>query len=120
MSDHEAVLFNLNIKPTKINKPPHKVHLYKSANWDGLKQATGKMVCDYFERNPNNLDIDTNWKYFKTTFIELMSTFIPSKMTKSKPHLPYITRDIIRLQRKRAYQGQKVQKKLTLGILQKP
>ena len=32
---------------------------------------------------------------------ELMSQSIPSRMTKQKHHLPWITRSIIRLQRKR-------------------
>ena len=37
MSDHEAVLFQINMNPMKKTTPPHKVYNYKTANWESLK-----------------------------------------------------------------------------------
>ena len=37
MSDHEAILFDINMNPNRKTKPPHKVYNYRSANWESLK-----------------------------------------------------------------------------------
>ena len=49
----------------------------------------------------DNLDIDSNWNYFHQNYTKPIEQSIPSRMTKSKPHLPWITKNIIRMQRKR-------------------
>ena len=38
MSDHLAVIFEVNLKPTRSVKPPHKVYLYNKANFDDLRE----------------------------------------------------------------------------------
>ena len=101
MSDHEAILFDIDMNPTKKNKPPHKVYNYKSANWESLKSNCTELTKHYFDRNPENLDVNSNWDFFRQNYTKLMRQSIPIRMTKHKQHLPWITRSIIRLQRKR-------------------
>ena len=101
MSDHEAILFDINMNPTRNNKPPHKVFSYRSADWESLKSNCTELTKHYFDRNPDNLDVNSNWDFFHQNYTKLMSQSIPSHMTKQKHHLPWITRSIIRLQRKR-------------------
>ena len=101
MSDHEAILFDINMNPTRNNKPPHKVYSYRSADWESLKSNCTELTKHYFDRNPDNLDVNSNWDFFHQNYTKLMSQSIPSRMTKQKHHLPWITRSIIRLQRKR-------------------
>ena len=101
MSDHEAILFDINMNPTRNNKPPHKVFSYRSADWESLKSNCTELTKHYFDRNPDNLDVNSNWDFFHQNYTKLMSQSIPSRMTKQKHHLPWITRSIIRLQRKR-------------------
>ena len=36
LSDHLAVIFEINLKPLRSTKPPHKAYIYKKANFDGL------------------------------------------------------------------------------------
>ena len=60
MSDHEAVLFQININPMKKTTPPHKVYTYKTANWESLKSNIILLTQKYFDLNPDNLDIDSN------------------------------------------------------------
>ena len=122
MSDHEAVLFQITMNPMKTTTPPHKVYNYKTANWESLKSNIILLTQKYFDRNPDNLDIDSNWNFFHQNFTKLIEQSIPSRMTKSKPHLPWITKNIIRMQRKRdkTRTMAKKTKKNTLGTLQKP
>ena len=101
MSDHEAILFDIDMNPTRKNKPPHKVYNYRSAKWESLKSNCAELTKHYFDRNPGNLDVNSNWDFFRQNYTKLMSQSIPSRMTKHKHHLPWITRSIIRLQRKR-------------------
>ncbi len=83
MSDHEAVCFSLNLKPVKTGKPPHKVYNYKSADWDTLNSDSTALAGEYFQRNPDSLDLDTNWDFFHSKFTALIKKSIPSKQTKS-------------------------------------
>ena len=100
MSDHEAVTFNVNVNPVHNRKPPHKILQYKTANWDQLKDDINQITTTYFHMNPNSRDISENWK-FRTTLTSLVDRNMPSRNTKAKVHLPWITCDIIRMQRKR-------------------
>ena len=99
MSDHEAVTFNVNLNPVRNRKPPHKIFQYKSANWDKLKDDINQLTTTYFHRNPNSRDINENWNFFRNNLTSLVDRNIPSRNTKA--HLPWITREIIRMQRKR-------------------
>ncbi|MBA1446886.1 MAG: endonuclease/exonuclease/phosphatase family protein [Gammaproteobacteria bacterium] len=101
MSDHEAVTFNVNLNPVRHSKPPHKVFQYKYANWDKLKDDIKQLTTTYFDTNPNSRDINTNWNFFRNNLTSLVNNNIPSRNTKAKNHLPWITREIIRMQRKR-------------------
>ena len=101
MSDHEPILFDINMNPTRKNKPPHKVYNYRSANWESIKSNCTELTKHYLDRNPDNLDVNSNWDFFRQNYTKLTSQSIPSRMTKHKHHLPWITRSIIRLQRKR-------------------
>ena len=102
MSDHEAVTFNVNLNPVRNRKPPHKIFQYKSANWDKLKDDITQLTTTYFQRNPNTRDINENWNFFRNNLTSLVDRNIPSRNTKAKAHLLWITREIIsKIQRKR-------------------
>ena len=101
MSDNEAVTFNVNLNPVRNRKSPHKIFQYKSANWDKLKDDINQLTTTYFHMNPNSRDINENWNFFRNNLTSLVDRNIPSRNPKAKAHLPWITREIIRMQRKR-------------------
>ena len=39
LSDHDIVLTQVNVKPEVFKQVPHNMHLYKTADWDQLKQS---------------------------------------------------------------------------------
>ena len=101
MSDHEAVTFEVNLNPIRNRKPPHKVFKYKSADWCKLKNEIYKMTDEYFDTDPNSQDVNTNWIFFRDNLTTLMNNTIPHCNTKAKSHLPWISRELIRMQRRR-------------------
>ena len=101
MSDHEAVTFEVNLNPIRNRKPPHKVFKYKSADWCKLKNEISKMTDEYFDTDPNSHDVNTNWIFFRDNLTTLMNNTIPHCNTKAKSHLPWISRELIRMQRRR-------------------
>ena len=100
MSDHEAVTFSVNLTPARNRKPPHKIFQYKSANWNKLKDDINQLTTTYFHMNPNSRDINENWNLFGNN-LSLVDRNIPSRNIKAKAHIPWITCEIIRMQRTR-------------------
>ena len=101
MSDHEAVTFEVNLNPIRNRKPPHKVFKYKSADWCKLKNEISKMTDEYFDTDHDSHDVNTNWIFFRDNLTTLMNNTIPHGNTKAKSHLPLISRELIRMQRRR-------------------
>ena len=97
MSGHEAVTFNVNLNPVRNRKPPHKIFQYKSSSWDKLKDDIIQLTTTYFHRNPNSRDINENFS--RNNLTSLVDRNIPSRNSKAKAHLPWITHEI-RMQRK--------------------
>ena len=40
MRDHDIVLFNINVKPKRFSRPPHKVYLYDKADMTALRKES--------------------------------------------------------------------------------
>ena len=45
MSNHLAVLITLDVRHKPYIKAPHKIHLYKRDNFDGLREDMSNMSC---------------------------------------------------------------------------
>ncbi|PFX29786.1 hypothetical protein AWC38_SpisGene5395 [Stylophora pistillata] len=101
LSDHDIVIFTINAKPSRVNKPPHKVHLYNRMSLEGFKGAATSINQEFFNSNPDARSVNGNWVMFKTSLASAVDTFIPWKMTKAKSSLPWVTKAIKRQMRKR-------------------
>ena len=77
------------------------------ADWDKLKDDIDKLNREYFDMDPNSQDIDINWTFFHERLTTLIKNNIPRRYTKAKTHLPWITRELIRMQRRRSKSHQK-------------
>ena len=101
MSDHDLITFTINTKPSRVNKPPHKVHLYSRMDLQGLKGAVSSISNEFFNSDPGTHSVNENWVMFKTSLSTAIDMFIPWKMTKAKSSLPWVTKAIKRQMRKR-------------------
>ena len=102
MSNHHIVNFELNLKPHRpATKPPHKVYIYKKANFDGLNDFITKSSYEFFASNPWENSVEQNWNTFKHAVTAGISQFIPQKSSKPKFNLPWINPQIKREMRKK-------------------
>ena len=101
ISDHDAVVINADIKPKIVKLPKRKVFLYKKAEFrkiaDDLdllnNELTDEIICQS--------NVDELWNHFIDTANKSMDANIPSKMTSSKPSVPWINPTIKRSIRKK-------------------
>ena len=99
-SDHEIVFHEINIPLGRPTQPKRKIKLYRKANWQQFKTDLNSYNNDTFKNldssNPNVL-----WDSFKLELERLSSIHIPSKITKLRVDLPWLTNEIKRLIHKR-------------------
>jgi hypothetical protein len=112
MSDHEAAAFvEIDIKPQQTPQKPRKIHLYKRADWDGLRDH----LCTHLNNEnfpPSGCDqndVETMWCSFKEIVNHAMKMYIPSKLSRTGQNYPWITQDVRCLirQRNKLFQKQK-------------
>ena len=66
LSDHLAVIFEINLKPLRSNKPPLKAYIYKKANFDGLNYFISKSSSEFLLR----IHVVTRWNKTGTLKLE--------------------------------------------------
>ena len=101
MSDHLAILFQINVKASRPFKPPHKIFDYKRVDFDGLKKSMSDSAENFLASAPKNFAVEDNWSLFKTTLTKAMVNYIPQRCSSMKYKLPWITTEIKRQMRKK-------------------
>ena len=109
MSDHDIVLFNIRVKPKRSSRPPHKVYLYDKADLETFRQDVSNTVTEFFAHCLDR-SLEENWAFFKDTLTKAVDKHIPSKMTKAKSSLPWISRAIKRQMRRRDHLHKKARR----------
>ena len=78
-----------------------QVPLYKKADWEGLRQHMASFTESFLASDNSDLTADGLWCKFCVELNAATKKFIPHKLTKSRNGLPYLTKDLKRLMRKR-------------------
>ena len=101
MSDHNAVICVLNILSQYKRQPKRTVFMYNKANWDKIRTETKHLSELYFKRNPDIYTVEDNGLFIQTSIENLIQTLVPSRLSKSKFHLPWITKHVRRQMKSR-------------------
>ena len=101
MSDHVAMLFQIDVKASRSFKPPHKIFDYEREDFDGLKKSMSDSAENFLASAPKNFAVEDNWSLFKTTLTKAMVNYIPQRCSSMKYKLPWITTEIKRQMRKK-------------------
>ena len=101
MSDHLAMLFQIDVKASRSFKPPHKIFDYEREDFDGLKKSMSDSAENFLASAPKNFAVEDNWSLFKTTLTKAMVNYIPQRCSSMKYKLPWITPEIKRQMRKK-------------------
>ena len=87
-ADHDIVYVELDIKAKRIKQASIKIYLYKREVMVGLKDYMTQFKDAYLSEDHSYMSVNDMWVKFKTSFIEAVERFIPSKMTKTKYSVP--------------------------------
>ena len=105
INDHDAILFEIDVRPKFTVKPPRKVLQHHKGDYDGIRSNMASFANSYLTSSPENRTVDENWTIISDAIKSAVHRFIPSKTAKGKRHLPWISPAIKRLmnRRDRAY-----------------
>ena len=68
--------------------------MYDKANWADIRTETKHLSELYFKRNPDIYTVEDNCLFIQTSIEDLIQTLVPSRLSKSKFHLPWITKHV--------------------------
>ena len=98
-SDHDVVFHEIPMPIGRPIQPKRNISLFGKANWEQFKSD----INDFNEtfQTADQTDTNTLWNTFKAGINPLSSLHIPSKMTRSRTDIPWITASIRRKIHKR-------------------
>ena len=68
--------------------------MYNKANSDDIRTKTKHLSELYLKRNPDIYTVEDNCLFIQTSIVNLMQTLVPSRLSKSKSHLLWITKHV--------------------------
>ena len=101
ISDHCIVLFDISGKPKLQKKPQRKIFEFDKADPEVLKSEVSLYVQRFLSSNPENKSVNSNWTYITDSLNNIVKEHVPSKLSKGKPNLPWISSGVKRKMRKR-------------------
>ena len=84
ISDHLAIILDVNLKPHIPKKPSRKVYQFHKADEISLKMKSKAVLYKFIKSDPTKNDINTNWCTTKSILNNLFNDYVPYRTTKSK------------------------------------
>ena len=94
ISDHLAIMFDVNLKHHMPKKPSRKVYQFHKADKISLNMKAKAVLDKFMKSDPTKNDINTNWCTIKSILSNLLNDNVPYRTTKSRHNLPWITSEI--------------------------
>ena len=68
--------------------------MHSKANWDDIHTEAKHLSELCLKTNPEIYTVEDNCLFIQTSIENLIQTLVPSRLSKSKFHLPWITKDV--------------------------
>ena len=101
ISDHSILTFTLDANLKAPTKPPRKIHQFDKADPQQLSKAAEEFSNLFLQSDPEKRSVESNWSIIANFLTKLMSELVPTKMSKGRKHLPWVSISIKRQMRKR-------------------
>ena len=100
-NEHEALLLEVQLQVKTTKKKPHKVFQWNKVDWEALKRDASQFNEDFLtsEADASN-DADTHFTKFES-FIDSLLQKVPTRMTKVREDVPWLTPSLKRAVRKK-------------------
>ena len=97
-SDHDAIILSIQTTRQVIKQHPRTVYLYRSADWDKIREELAELLHVYFELNNNSSSqtLKKNWSFFQQGLQRIIEEHTPTKVLSTKSHLPWMSTALIR------------------------
>ena len=106
ISDHDhVVIVRASVRAKQNTKKPRFIHLFRNVNWENIKSFLRSAETQFFQTCHETSSVDTNWQFFRDTITQAIEKFVPKKKVSGRFSLPWLTRPVKRLIRRkqRAY-----------------
>ena len=90
MSDHDAVSFEVLTSLEKHKIQRRKIFQFHKADKDGIVSEMHEFCEKNFEHDPYRRTIQDNWHLFKTSIIDIIEKFVPTKVIKPHKDVPWL------------------------------
>ena len=100
ISDHCAVVTELDIDSPYRRTTPRPVCQFKKANWEAIRQQIRSCWTSFSENSPSR-SVNENWLKLKSILNQCLDKFIPTKMTSPRENLPWLSKSLIASIRKK-------------------
>ena len=91
LGDHDFFSIEGNLNPTRKKPPKRRVHLWKKADCNSMARDALEFQKLFLTAYSANSDVNTMWNSIKENLNYLLDKHVPSKMTSSRFHQPWIT-----------------------------
>ncbi|XP_072182159.1 uncharacterized protein [Diadema setosum] len=101
ISDHDAVVCDVDLHPSINKKQPRRIFIYSKGDIEGMR-SDFKTFQDQFFCVNHQQTTNENWLQLKNFLLQTMEKHIPSKLSRPLTKQPWITPSIKRMVRKKA------------------
>ena len=92
-NEHAAVVTDLKLRAERTKSAPHKVHLWKSVNWENIKSKT-RAFTQKFLVDHQNSTAEVQNSAIQDHIEKIIAKDIPTKLTKPRCDQPWINREL--------------------------
>ena len=100
ISDHCAVVTELDIDPPYHRTKLRPVRQFKNANWEAIRQQIRSCWTSFSKNSPSRSVIE-NWLKLKSILNQCLDKFIPTKMTSPRENQPWLSKSLLAFIRKK-------------------
>ena len=87
ISDHDMVLFHVNLACSKKRRIKRKIYIRKKADTTRIQEELQDLVNTFNEKMAHE-SVEAKWNMFQVKITEIMDTCIPHKFTSTRHNLP--------------------------------
>ena len=101
LSDHDAILLDSNVIPSRQKPVRRLIHLWKQADLSGMKKDLADFSTEFTEIHNINSPVDQLWTAFKSKCLSSLQKHVPTKMTSQRYSQSWCNRSVRRLSRRK-------------------
>ena len=101
LGDHEAVKVQLALHPIRKKPTKRRIHLWNKVDEAKLLQDAHTFKTKFLELFSIQDNVEDMWVYIKKEILTIIDKNVPTKMTSSKTHQPWINTETKQLIRKK-------------------